>query len=294
MGTTVKMALLASTGVLSLICQACSTHSSVPNALYYAAEPAVSELSDGQRLATAVTLGDDTGSRLANGALIHAEASSLLERTQVPTVDAAALTEGDVELMEAFAITAPRPIADTALTGLDWSGAEGVQALEGRRNLQAYLGPLTTDQEFSAEIAFAAPSASTGLGFDLSLSPRVAYNNEGQFASRRVGAEVRVGQDFRFDQRGEQVAIDSWYVFAGQDGEALVWKAGEHGFSNITGAMALTDQVTVGDVQAGLSVKRGLGELSLSYIRREVEWHDRNGGASTEEEFAGLSFTMRR
>ncbi|MEO1568397.1 MAG: hypothetical protein AAFR94_04155, partial [Pseudomonadota bacterium] len=64
--------------------------------------------------------------------------------------------------------------------------------------------------------------------------------------------------------------------------------------SNITGAMALRDKVTVGDVQAGVALHRGLGELSLSYIHREIEWSDRNGGASTNEDFAGISFTMRR
>ena len=58
--------------------------------------------------------------------------------------------------------------------------------------------------------------------------------------------------------------------------------------------MALTDQVTVGDMQAGISIQRGGGELSLSYIRREVKYKDRNGGFSENEDFAGISFTMRR
>jgi len=293
MGTTVRMALLASTGLLTLLCQACSTHSSVPNAAYYDPEPAITELSEGQRLATAVNFAGQADP-LSSGAAVHVQASSLLDRRAVPTVNTAALSEGEIELMERFAIAAPRAYSEATLSGLDWSSAEGILVIEGQRNLQAYLEPLTTDQNFSAEIAFAAPAESTGLGFDLSLAPRVTYNDEGRFASRRVGAEVRVGQDLRFDHRGEQVAIDSWYVFAGQDGEALVWKAGQHGFSNLTGAMALTDQVTVGDVQAGVAIQRGLGELSLSYIRREVEWHDRNGSASTDEEFAGVSFTMRR
>ena len=87
---------------------------------------------------------------------------------------------------------------------------------------------------------------------------------------------------------------DSWYVFAGTDNEALVWEAGEYGLSNVTNAMALRDQVTVGDLQAGVSVQRGSGQLSFSYIRREVEYHERNMGASENEDFAGVSFTIKR
>ena len=58
--------------------------------------------------------------------------------------------------------------------------------------------------------------------------------------------------------------------------------------------MSLTDQVTVGDLQAGVSVQRSGGELSLSYIRREVKYSDRNVSISETEDFAGVSFTMRR
>jgi len=58
--------------------------------------------------------------------------------------------------------------------------------------------------------------------------------------------------------------------------------------------MALTDQVTVGDLQAGISIQRSGGQLSLSYIRREVKYQDRNGSFSENEDFAGVSFTMRR
>ncbi|MEM0985345.1 MAG: hypothetical protein AAGJ32_03785 [Pseudomonadota bacterium] len=288
------MALLASTGVLTLLCQACSSHSAAPNAVYYSPERAVTELSDGQRMATATDFGSNIND-LSRGTAAHLQTPSFLDRERPSVaVDAVALTEGEAAMLEQFAIAQPRPYADKALSSLDWSSASGILAFDSDRNLEAFLSPLVTDQNFSAEIAFAAPAESTGLGFDLSVAPRLAYNDEGRFSTRRVGAEVRVGQDFNFDLRGERAPIDSWYMFAGQDGEALVWKAGEHGFSNITGAMALTDQVTVGDVQAGFALQRGSGELSLSYIRREVEWRDRNGGASIDEEFAGLSFTMRR
>lgn len=188
----------------------------------------------------------------------------------------------------AFIVKDSKPL----LTDLDWSGSDAVQEFQGSLSAARVLQPVRSDKSFSAEFAFGATREETGLAFDLNLVPSLSYQEEGQFATRSVGAEIRLGRDF--DQRGTSAVADSWYVFAGTEGEALVWEAGEYGFSNVTSAMALRDQVTVGDLQAGVSIQRGQGQLSLSYIRREVEWRDRTGGASTNEDFAGLSFTLKR
>ena len=293
MGTAARMALILTASVATVLCQACTTHSSVANSADYLSEPAVTELSDGQRLATDASFGVATVPPVETYTF-HASTTSILNRQAPVRAPVIPLVDSENDILEAFAINAPRSQAEVGLTNLSWSSSDAVRAFEGNRNIQSLMQPVQPDQNFSAEFAFAAPAESTGLGFDLTVSPRVAYNTEGNLQSRRVGAEVRVGQTLNFDQRGERVDVDSWYVFAGQDGEALVWEAGEHGFSNITGAMALRDQVTVGDLQAGISVQRGAGELSLSYIHREVEWQDRNGSFRTFEDFAGVSFTMRR
>lgn len=176
--------------------------------------------------------------------------------------------------------------------GNTWSNVEAIQSFQGSRDAARMMNPGLLEKDFNAEFAFAAPRAQTGLAFDVNLVPSVSYVEEGEFETRSVGAELRFGRNF--DQRGLNPVADSWYVFAGTEGEALVWEAGEYGLSNMTGAMALRDQVTVGDLQAGVSVQRGQGQLSFSYIRREVEWSDRNGGASENENFAGVSFTFRR
>lgn len=155
----------------------------------------------------------------------------------------------------------------------------------------ASLSPVPREQrQLRAEIAFSAPAEQTGLGFDVGIAPRIAITRDGPFASRRFGGEVRIGQNF--DKRGEDPS-SGWYLFAGADGEALVWEPGQEGAVS-AGNMALRDKVTVGDVQAGLSIQRGLGQLSFSYIRREVEYRERNLGASENEDFAGVSFTIKR
>ncbi len=142
-----------------------------------------------------------------------------------------------------------------------------------------------------AEISLSAPSEQTGLGFDVGVAPRVTITREGAINTRRVGGEVRIGQNF--DKRGDGDPGQSWYLFAGADGEALVWEPGEA--SAFSGSdMALRDKVTVGDLQAGVSFRQGPGQISVSYIRREVEYRERNLGASENEDFAGVSFTIRR
>ncbi|MHA7858669.1 MAG: lipid A-modifier LpxR family protein [Henriciella sp.] len=155
----------------------------------------------------------------------------------------------------------------------------------------ASLSPVPREQRsLTAELALSAPAERTGLGFDVGIAPRVAITRDGQFASRRFGGEVRIGQNF--DKRGESTD-SSWYLFAGADGEALVWEPNQEG-RVAAGDMALRDKVTVGDAQVGVSIQRGLGQLSFSYIRREVEYRERNLGATENEDFAGVSFTIKR
>ena len=151
---------------------------------------------------------------------------------------------------------------------------------------------LARDQRnLNAQFEVSAGKEQTGLGFDVGIAPRVTLKRDGDFATQRVGGEVRVGQNF--DRRGEGDANSAWYLFAGADGEALVWEPTSAGNVSVSD-MALRDKITVGDLQAGVTFQQGGGQLSVSYIRREVEYRERNMGASENEDFAGVSFTLRR
>ena len=177
---------------------------------------------------------------------------------------------------------------------LSWSGSSALTAIAAERSASATLNPALArvEKDIAAEVAFSAPSEKTGLDFDVGVAPRIAVREDGEILSQRLGGEVRIGQDFNLlDSNGQP---QGWYLFAGADGEALVWDADRSGFSPQLNDMALTDQVTVGDLQAGISIQRAGGQLSLSYIRREVKYRDRNGGFTENEDFAGVSFTMRR
>jgi len=287
-----RMFVLLTSGVVAMACQGCAgggglmRTSETPGGMGQAEQPPV-RVSRGIRLATTGVVyggGDPRGGvsteRMAQGVAVQLPRAVTFhegaEAGSVPQVSA-----------EAGTGVGATPFADLA-----WSGAEGVRTFEAERNAESLVQPVEYDRNFSAEIAFAAPREQTGLAVDVGVAPSLSYLDEGRFKARSFGAEVRLGRDF--DQRGEGKVADRWYVFAGAEGEALVWETGEYGIGEVTDAVALRDQVTVGDMQAGLSVQRGAGQLSLSYIRRDVEYSDRNGAVSKDEHFAGVSFTLRR
>ncbi|MEH6693877.1 MAG: hypothetical protein V7675_02490 [Hyphomonas sp.] len=183
-------------------------------------------------------------------------------------------------------------IVPSDLPELSWTGSPALVAIAAERGKARLGAPIPIEKDIATEIAFSAPRAMTGLKFDVGVAPRIAVRDDGEVLSQRVGGEVRIGRDLNIlDKNGQP---QGWYIFAGADGEALVWDAGATSFTPNLNDMSLTDQVTVGDMQAGVSIQRAGGELSLSYIRREVKYEDRNGSFSNTEDFAGVSFTMRR
>lgn len=176
------------------------------------------------------------------------------------------------------------------LSPMRLSSSSAVVDFEGARAAANISNPVRSVRDFDAALAFSAGSEQTGLGFDVGLVPRISVKEDGDFEQRRFGGEIRIGQNF--DQRGEDIESGSWYLFAGADGEALVYEPGDQ--RNFTNSMALRDQVTVGDMQAGISFSKAGGQLSLSYIRREVEYRERGVNGNETEDFAGVSFTLRR
>lgn len=193
--------------------------------------------------------------------------------------EAAETYSGPIDLTTTPDLSTNRLYASSALT-----------ELASEREQDLLLSVPRETRQLTAEISLSASAAETGLGFDVGLAPRVSFTRDGAFATRRIGGEVRIGQNF--DKRGDGDVAKSWYLFAGADGEALVWEPNERGYVSVS-ELALRDKVTVGDVQAGVALNSGLGQLSFSYIQREVEYRERNLGASENEQFVGLSFTIR-
>lgn len=147
---------------------------------------------------------------------------------------------------------------------------------------------------WSAEVSFSASAESTGLGFDLSFTPRAQLerNRAGNNVAR-TGAEVRVGPSLvDRDLRGKKSTAPSWYFFVGADNEALVWNVADGAAMN---GASLRDQATVGDLQVGLAWTTGQGaQMSLGLVERELKFNDIGGNQDIDmkERFAAFSYTL--
>jgi len=287
------MVIAFATSLVSLACQGCA---STGAADYAYSEPAA-EQSLGMTLAMPGTFGD--------GAL-NTPTGTVFAAGQVPALEPVtpgirlSPSGGDISVIatapapSAFSLTgsgvAGAPQADT---GFGWNASPALASVAAQVATARYGQPDPEYNDVSFGLSIAATSLQTGLAFDVGVAPRLAIREGGDVTAQRLGGEVRFGQGL--DLLGSGKSPDGWYVFVGADGEALVWDAdvqrlGGNSFSD----MQLTDQLTVGDLQAGVSIQRAGGELSLSYIRREIEFSDRNKSLSDTEDFAGITFTMRR
>ncbi|MEL6324060.1 MAG: lipid A-modifier LpxR family protein, partial [Pseudomonadota bacterium] len=181
------------------------------------------------------------------------------------------------------------PIESTA-----WSASPVLRIVNGQLNAQRVSGPRYARETVGGEVSFSAPSEFTGLNFDIGLVPRATIATEGDFSVRRIGAEFRFGQDI--DQRGTLVGLPSWYLFAGADGEAVIFNnstADGLGLGLVNG-LQLRDQVTVGDMQAGVSLHKYGTNFTFSYIRREVDYRMGDERFDLNEDFGGITLSWRR
>ena len=175
------------------------------------------------------------------------------------------------------------PLAAARFEALDLATPMPVRTLQGDR--------------FGGEISFSAPGESTGLGLDMSFTPRAQIQrNRGGNSVARTGAEFRLGSNLDDrDLRGKSrsARAPSWYFFVGAENEALVWNVADQ--RAMDGA-SLRDQATVGDLQVGIAWSTGEGaQISLGLVERELRYNDIAGNSDVEmrEQFGAFSYTLR-
>lgn len=171
----------------------------------------------------------------------------------------------------------------------NWAVGDGLLRYKSSLDLSPESLKKASRETYKGEWEFNAPLDKAGFNLDLSVTPHARIEKVAGHESRSAGAEVRLGQIAdRLDQRGEKVKVDSWYMFVGTDNEALCWDVGDKG-AKFDG-VALRDQVTVGDWQAGVAFHKAGGELSVGVMRRETRFEQ----FKTVNDIAAVSFTMRR
>lgn len=291
------MLIAFATGIATLACNGCVSE----GAAYDMAVTPAAERSLGMTLAMPGHLGNgpinapmvDAASMGVSAA--DAGQAGIIASLSGPGSPLTVVAAGGASQNAAFSLTgggaADLPVAQSNFA---WGSSPALSRVAAELATSRYGQPQEVVRDMSLGLSIAAPSERTGLGFDVSLEPRLAIRDEGDLSAQRFGGEVRFGQSLSGIGRKDGQP-EGWYLFVGADGEALVWDNSRAMPSlNDVLDVQLTDQVTVGDLQAGLSIQRAGGELSLSYIRREVKFDDRNRSLKDTEDFAGITFTMRR
>jgi hypothetical protein len=141
-----------------------------------------------------------------------------------------------------------------------------------------------------------AVTARAAAGFDVSFAQRggVGFNRAGDVQSRSRASELRLGRGLGM-RRDRPTGEPRWYVFAASEDEALTW--GPAGRSQLDGAarnsFSVQDQVEIGDMQAGITYERNGWQASLAYVQREISVTTGSRTYSRDEDFAGVTLTMR-
>lgn len=147
------------------------------------------------------------------------------------------------------------------------------------------------------EVAVGASSVA-GLPVDISIAQRASFGTDGagNISRQGRGSELRLGRGVGM-RRHTTSSWDrpTWYFFAASDDEALTWRPGvRSGFGGQDDQFALQDRVEIGDVQAGITYEVGALQASLAYVEREVSTYAGVQSFSHDENFVGLTLTMKR
>lgn len=150
------------------------------------------------------------------------------------------------------------------------------------------FSPLPSDvtYAFRANLAQSFQQEQSGL----LLEPRLTKYSSSDAAIQGYSAEIRIG-NVRFERSDSKPS--GWYVFAATDGEALSMNTKSITGSRDSMTVTLVDQITVGDLQAGISTYVADGtQLTFSYIETEASFSASGGMSNSKKEsFAGISLS---
>jgi len=166
---------------------------------------------------------------------------------------------------------------------------------EGGEARFANLAPIVADtrrrdDDFRrAEVALTARGSA---GFDVSFAQRagIGFDRQGDVQSQSRGSELR----FVRTHRNRTSRDARWYIFAASEDEALTWgPATRNDFGGLRSSFGVQDRVEIGDMQAGITYERDGWQASLAYVERRVNITTSSGTIGHDENFTGVTWTMR-
>lgn len=134
--------------------------------------------------------------------------------------------------------------------------------------------------------------ARAGAGLDVSFaqSAGLGFNRQGDVERESLGSELRFGRVSQQRHNREP----TWYFFAASEDEALTWRPGvRNEFGGQGSSFTVQDRVEIGDLQAGVTYERDGWQASIAYVEREISVRSGARTISHDEDFAGVTFTMR-
>jgi hypothetical protein len=141
--------------------------------------------------------------------------------------------------------------------------------------------------------------ARAAANIDVSFAHRrgLGFNNEGDVSRETQASEVRIGRGLHLQASHDDRASSTprWYAFVASDQQALIWRPGARSdFGGSGSEFALQDRVEIGDVQAGVTYEVYGVQTSLAYVERKMR--TRVGGHTymQDDNFAGITVTVRR
>jgi hypothetical protein len=145
-----------------------------------------------------------------------------------------------------------------------------------------------TERELSMtyEVSIAAPAALTGLPLDVAFAPRASVERSSLGDSIRTGAEVRLGIDL--DPKERDSVRPAWYLFAGSDNQMVTYDLNGQPMS--MSELGYQEQITVGDMQAGVAFQQFGAQASFSWLQREQT----GIRASDTNDYAAFTLTWKR
>lgn len=159
-----------------------------------------------------------------------------------------------------------------------------IQPSAGTQNENVFQFSDQTEYAFKSNLAETFKPATSNL----LLEPSFKRGTSNDAGLESYSAELRVG-NVSFERN--TAAAKGWYIFAAADGEALSMKTGSIANMNDPMTVSLGDQITIGDLQAGISTYVMDGtQFTISYIETEASYSGQGGiSASKRESFAGFS-----
>lgn len=139
------------------------------------------------------------------------------------------------------------------------------------------------------ELELAAGVGDSTVDIAFAQRATLGANGAGEIERRGAGSELRLGHGIV--ERRDTGSGDSVYMFVASDDEALTWQPGARERGR---AVALQDQVKVGDVSAGVTMERNGVQASLAYVEREADTRVGVQSFSQDESFTGVTVTVRR